>query len=140
VSAVVLDTNIVFSALLKGGATIRDVLLREDITCYAPNFLIAEIFKHKEKLLGQRKANTQEAEEFLLKILGRIHFVNENFVSTANYIHAYKLCGNVDEKDTPFVALALEMKALLWTRDKKLQQELQRNGFLSFFNEAKEGE
>jgi predicted nucleic acid-binding protein len=41
----------------------------------------------------------------------------------------------VDEKDTPFVALTLELKAELWTKDDTLKRGLIKKGFNSFFEE-----
>jgi len=43
------------------------------------------------------------------------------------------LCKDIDESDTPFVALTIELKALLWTGDKKLKEGLKKKGFISFF-------
>lgn len=42
------------------------------------------------------------------------------------------------KKDTPFVALALEMEAQLWTRDQELKDGLRRKGFDRFFDENEE--
>lgn len=65
----------------------------------------------------------------------QISFVNEEFISLGNMIHAYKLCSGIDEKDTVFVALSLELEAELWTQDKELKNGLQTKGFDNFFDE-----
>jgi predicted nucleic acid-binding protein len=51
----------------------------------------------------------------------------EETISTTNFIHAY------DEKDTPFVALTLEIEGVLWTKDEKLKVGLRKKGFNHFF-------
>ena len=68
-------------------------------------------------------------------MLHKINFINEEAVSAGNFIEAYKLCGDIDEKDTPFVALALELEAEFWTRDEILKRGLIKKGFNSFFAE-----
>jgi len=42
---------------------------------------------------------------------------------------------DVDEKDTPFVALSLELGFELWTRDQELIIGLKAKGFDQFYNE-----
>lgn len=54
----------------------------------------------------------------------KIHFVNEELIGVEHIITAYHLCKDVDEKDTPFVALAFEMNDELWTRDEELKESL----------------
>lgn len=44
----------------------------------------------------------------------------------------YDLCKDVDIKDTPFVALAIELGPSLWTGDKKLKEGLKQKGFDNF--------
>lgn len=83
--------------------------------------------------MKQTQATEDEVNEFLNKSLRNIHFVNEEMISTGSFVEAYRLCRDVDEKDTPFVALALELEGELWTRDKKLAQGLVRKGFAKFF-------
>ena len=57
---VVVDTNVVFSALRLKQSSIRDVLTDERYQFYAPKFLIVEIFKHKEKLLRNNKQHEDD--------------------------------------------------------------------------------
>lgn len=97
---------------------------------------MVEIFKHKEKLLNQTQVSEDEVNEFLNKSLRHIHFINEELISVGSFVEAYRLCGDVDEKDTPFVALTLAVEGELWTRDKALVEGLVRKGFNAFFDEA----
>lgn len=78
-----------------------------------------EIFKHKERILKTSKSGETELLELLEILLHRIKFINEEFIPTGNIIHAYKLCRDVDEKDTIFVALTLELEGLLFTFDEE---------------------
>jgi predicted nucleic acid-binding protein len=132
---VVVDTNILFSSLMAKNLKLRQVLEREDIRFYAPNFLMVEIFKHKERILQKSKAAEDEVYEILYKTLHKINFINEETISLGNFIAAYKLCADIDEKDTPFVALTLELEAELWTKDDTLKRGLIKKGFNSFFSE-----
>lgn len=135
---VIVDTNILFISLRKNGTKVREILGRRDYRFYAPNFLMVEIFKHKGKLLKQTNASEDEVNEFLNKSLRHIHFVNEELISIGSFVEAYRLCGDVDEKDTPFVALTLELEGEFWTRDNKLVQGLTRKGFTAFFDDDRD--
>ena len=129
---IIVDTNIIFAALRSKNAAYRKQLLSSEHSYYCPNFLIVEIFKHKERILIKSKADDAEVYEFLNKLQQKIHFVNESIISIGSIKEAYKLCKDVDEKDTPFIALALELKATVWTQDKKLINGISKKGFKSF--------
>lgn len=96
---------------------------------------MVEIFKHKERILKKSKATEEEVYEILYQTLHKITFINEETISLENFIEAYKLCGNIDEKDTPFVALTLETEGEFWTKDDALKRGLIKKGFDSFFDE-----
>lgn len=132
---VIIDSNIVFSALRGKSSLTRDKILNSQDKYYAPNFLIGEIFKHKERILKKSKASEEETLEYLLKILSRINFISEDSISTGNFIAAYRLCKDIDEKDTPFIALSLELEYELWTRDNELKSGLIKKGFDNFYEE-----
>jgi predicted nucleic acid-binding protein len=131
---IVLDTNLLFSALRSRNTTFREKLFSDEYTFYSSKYIIVEIFKHKERIFKNAKiADEGEVYEYLNEILQRIHFVNEDFVSLTNYTIAYKLCKDVDEFDTPFVALSLQLNAQLWSKDEKLKTGLRNKGFDNFF-------
>jgi len=55
-NSVVVDTNLIFSALIPKSSKIRELLFDPNLTFYAPNFLISEIYKHKDKLIKIRNS------------------------------------------------------------------------------------
>ncbi len=131
--SVVVDTNLIFSALVSKSSGIRDILFENSITFYCPNYLITEIYTHKEKLLKVSKLSQAELYLYFNGIMERINFVPLDFISTASRQKAYDLCKNVDFKDIPFVALAIELGAPIWTGDKKLKTGLRLNNFENFY-------
>jgi len=133
---IIIDTNIIFKALRSKYSNIRDILDNINFEFYCPNYLISEIFKHKERILKASKANEEDVYELLEKTLHRINFVNEEYISIGNLIYANKLCNNIDEKDTLFVALSLELDAEFWTKDDKLKNGLKKKGFDNFFDDS----
>lgn len=132
---IIIDSNIIFSALRGNNSLTREKILNSPDKYYAPNFLIGEIFKHKERILNKSKASEEETLEYLLKILSKIIFISEDSISTGNFVAAYRLCNEIDEVDTPFVALSLELGYDLWTRDEKLKIGLLKKGFNHFYEE-----
>ena len=50
-------------------------------------------------------------------------------ISENSFDHAFELCLDVDPKDTPYVALSIELDIPLWTNDKPLIQGLRRKGY-----------
>jgi predicted nucleic acid-binding protein len=130
---VIVDTNIIFKALRSRHSQIRNLLHHSGYSFFAPNFIVVEIFKHKERIVRASKVTEDEVLELLEKVLQNIKFVNEEFIGTGNLIHAHKLCSDIDEKDTLFVALTLELEGSLWTEDRELKNGLKRKGFDQFF-------
>lgn len=130
---IVVDTNILFSALLSKETPLRKYFFNKDYNFYTPNFVVVEIFKHKERIFKYAKSDESDVYEYLNSILKKLNFVNEEIISIENRQEAFRLCADVDQDDIPFVALALELDALLWTGDKKLRDGLIAKGFDSLF-------
>ena len=133
-NSVVIDTNMVFSALIPKASQIRDILFESNMNFYSPNILIAEIFKHKDKLLKSSKLTESEFDLYFNGIIKRINFIPTDFIGSVSRQKAYDLCFDVDIKDTPFVALSIDLEIPFWTGDKKLIEGLKQKGFHNFYN------
>ena len=124
----------IFSFLLYyQNSVILHTLLDDDYNFIAPNFILTEIFNHKEKITKHSKLSANELLELLNNLFSRIQFVTPDFISLSNFSKAINLCKDVDEKDTIFVALTIELNAELWTGDKRLKDGLKAKGFDQFF-------
>jgi predicted nucleic acid-binding protein len=132
---IVVDTNILFAAMRNNSIKIRAILSNPNFHFVAPNFLVVEIFKHKERILQKATGTEEEVIELLILLIQQVKFISESQIPTETIIHAFRLCKDEDEKDTLFVALALEYNALFWTRDEKLKRHLKTQGFDTFFEE-----
>ncbi len=131
---IVVDTNIIFSALVSGEeSTFAEFLLRSDNEFFACETTVVEIFKHKERILKFAKISDDDLARFYHTLLKRINLHKETLIALEHRKTAYDLCRDVDETDTPHVALTLDLKAVLWTGDKRLKEGLAKKGFNSFF-------
>ncbi|MBC7571387.1 MAG: DNA-binding protein [Spirosoma sp.] len=128
---IVIDSNILFSALLKADGRLAEIILNPAFqltnhTCY---FLYIEIFKYKERILKFSKLEEADLLEVLYRMVKRINFINEDSIDAQVWQQARQLTDSIDTKDTPFVALTLSLNATLWTGDRKLLEGLQAKGF-----------
>lgn len=133
---IVIDTNIVFSAVHAANSLTRQMLAtlpKRFVTC---NFPFVEVFKHKERIFKNSHATDDELYDYLEKVLQKIYFFNGELISTEGYFAAYHLCKDVDLKDILFVTLAIELGAPLWTRGTTLKDAIRAKGFDQFFNET----
>ena len=119
----VIDTNIVFSALI-GNKKAQNLILSKEII--APKIMLVELFKHKEKI---QKFAKDDINILLFELTKYIKIIDEDYLPTDYIQKAYNLCKNVDIKDIPFVALSLYLNIPLLTGDKKLINELKKFNF-----------
>ena len=57
-----------------------------------------------------------------------IEFIDPEIIQRESWIKGFELTSDVDEKDTPFVSLAIDLEGSLWTGDKKLIKGLRSKG------------
>jgi len=126
---IVLDSNIIFSALLSHENRFKYLIYSKQFEFFSCNFLFVEVFKNKTKLENISKLNEEELLTQLGNILSKIQFIPEELIPKAIFNRAYRLCKDVDENDTPFVALALFLGAKFLTGDKRLTEALKKKGF-----------
>ena len=113
----VIDSNILFAALLKEGGT-SDILFKH--TLYAPEFIFEEFKKYKNYLKGKTKRMEEDFNElFDLFERNAILIPKEEidpFIEKAEKI-------SPDAKDVPYLALALKLRCGLWSNDKDLKEK-----------------
>ena len=131
---VVVDANILFSALLKTPNIYAETILLSEHSFYSPKFVFVELFKYKEKIIKYAKLPENDVLELLYRLLKSIRMMEEDQISTYNLQQAYNLCEGVDLKDIPFVALTLDLDGKLWTKDDTLKKGLIKKGFGSFYS------
>jgi predicted nucleic acid-binding protein len=131
---VVVDANLAFKALAAGRGDLRDRIGPSGaLVFHAPRFLFVELFKHKERLAAAARVDEPEILEALHTLVSRLEFVNETNIPLGTWMEAYRLCREIDEKDTPYVALTLHLDGRLWTDDGALKAGLRARGFDRFF-------
>jgi predicted nucleic acid-binding protein len=130
---VVIDTNILFSALLRRDSQFMRVILGSDRLFFICESTIVELFKHKERIVEISKLSEEEVIRLFYILLRHVTVSKEDLIDPDVRKKAYELCQDIDETDTPHVALAIHLDALLWTGDKTLKKGLRQRGFDQFF-------
>ncbi|MEM9324715.1 MAG: PIN domain-containing protein [Bacteroidota bacterium] len=128
---VVVDTNIIFSALLNTSSSIAGFLLTTTpFEFFAPSYLQTELSKHQEKLMKLHGSiSIEEFVELRFLVTRKINFISEYQIEQEYWQKAHDLTAKVDNDDAAFVALALQLNASLWTGDKRLIHGIQSKGF-----------
>ena len=128
---IIVDTNIVFSALLNTKSTIGDLLFNSDnfLEFYSCSYRRYEIEKHWNKLKRISKLSDIELEESKFRVLTKINFINEELIPKKIWMEAEIITKNIDIDDSDFIALTKYIKGYLWTGDKKLYNGLKKKDF-----------
>lgn len=119
---IIVDTNIVFSAILNTNSRIGQILIsgQEIYDFYAPKYLRDEILEHREKLKKRANLSDDEFLEVYEIVMKNITILNHSIIDKRYYRKAIGLCEDIDLDDIPFVSFSLFLKCNLWTGDKKL--------------------
>lgn len=128
---IIVDTNIVFSALLSSGNRIGKIILHSErnIQLFSCNFLKTELEKHHDKLVKLSKLSNSELAELEHILTHKITFIDERLLPSKLLLQTEELLASIDPKDTPFVALAIHLNGKLWTGDMQLYRGLKSKKF-----------
>jgi len=133
---IVVDTNIVFNAILNSQSWIGQILLHSDksVIFYSPHFLQIEIQNHFRKIKKITKLSDNEMYELIELLYSSIHFISEELIPKESLLIADKLTADVDFDDVLFVALSIHLNCKVWTGDKVLVNALMKKVFKRFIN------
>lgn len=142
-NAYVIDSNLIFSAILNIKSGIGQFILKSNdynLTFYAPKYLKSEITKHLYKILSISSLTEVEVNLLIDKIYDYISFIDDKIIPFDEYVKAMRIVRDIDPDDVTFVALANYMNLSLWTGDTKLYNGLKKIGFANVvnFDELKE--
>jgi predicted nucleic acid-binding protein len=129
---IVVDSNIVFSAILNTQSKIGQLIINGSrfFDFYTVGLLKEEIIEHKNKILHLTKFSQTQFEDTFQIIVSRISFIDDILLTDDEINKATDLVAEIDENDALFVALNNHLYANLWTGDKRLVNGLKEKGYL----------
>ncbi len=132
---IVVDTNIIFSCLLKTNGTIGDLFFNSDgiFEFYSCTYMRFEIDKHWLKIMRISKLSDEQLTEVRFKVFSKINFINEELIPEKIWLKSEELVSGIDLDDVDFIALTKYLNASLWTGDLELYNGLKLNGFKKVF-------
>jgi len=128
---VIVDTNIIFSAILNAKSRIGEILFNnnEQLEFYSSDYLREEIERHRNKILEIAKTSEEQVNEVIFQLYKRINFISDQQIPYQNWAESVPMVRDIDMDDLPFVALTSYLEGLLWTGDIKLLNGLRAKGF-----------
>ena len=125
---IVVDTNIVFSAILNTNSKISKIILqpKSKLNLYSTDQLEYELAEHWSKLKRISKYSEIELHKTSTLITSKIKFISAELIPRILFINAEKLTTDIDIDDTEFVALTEHIRGKLWTGDKELIKGLKK--------------
>ncbi|PIN75091.1 hypothetical protein COV18_05030 [Candidatus Woesearchaeota archaeon CG10_big_fil_rev_8_21_14_0_10_37_12] len=117
----VIDANIIFSALIKDSYT-RYFLLFSNHSFCVPEFVFEEINKHILEIKEKTGLSQPEIKEILFNILTHSKI---NIIPFEEFQNLKDQAAGIspDPDDIHYVALALKQKCAIWSNDKKLKEK-----------------
>jgi len=115
----VIDANILFSALIKEGRT-EELMLNENICLFAPEFLLTEFQKYEKIIIEKTRRSKEEFQE-LVALLRKVIITVPNSGTKPYQKQAKKI--SPDPNDSDYFALALKLNCAIWSNDKKLKDQ-----------------
>ncbi len=119
---IVLDSNIIFSALIKD-SIIRELILNFPGKLLFPEYIFEEIIEHKEELAEKLGLNKGKLEFILNNLLKNVKIVPTILLEEYKQ-EATELMKNLDIDDILFIACALKYpNSSIWSNDKNLRKQ-----------------
>lgn len=123
-AGVVADTNILISALLKDHSINARLIKSGYFDVYFPEYGLKEIAGYHAYIDAKRKRSSQlialeYAQSFLLKAIQVVPLD----LYRPRIKDAFEIMKKIDEKDAPFLALAMQLGCPIWSNDKHFQRQ-----------------
>lgn len=115
----IIDANALFSVLIKKSRS-EEILFRSEVHLFAPEFLFEEFRKYETTIIGKTSRNVGDFYNLLDILKKRITVIpNEETQDCMEEARAL----SPDQNDADYFALALKMRAAIWSNDKVLKEK-----------------
>jgi len=119
---IVLDTNILMSALIKDSTT-RKLIVQSDWEFYYPEVSLHEVRKHKNLILQKSGMGEEEFTRLFNQLLSHIKIIPEEYINR-NLDEANIILGKIDINDVVFLATALSISdSVIWSDDRHFEKQ-----------------
>ncbi|MCK5107889.1 MAG: hypothetical protein KAQ83_04125 [Nanoarchaeota archaeon] len=119
---IILDTNIILSALIKNSIT-REIIVKSEWDFYYPKLALSEIKKYENLIITKAKINKNEYLILMQKLFRYIRIIQDDKIKL-NLCVADKIMGHIDPKDVIFVASNLYIEdSIIWSDDKDFDKQ-----------------
>lgn len=132
---VIADSNIFFASLIAPNGEIATILKDKNMQFLAPDYIIEEVKDHIDIIQKKRKKNKTKRQILvdLDLLLKNIIIIPLEELSNKNIQKAFSIVKDVDEDDYAFIAMHLQYKHKIWSRDEELINGLTERGYGHFF-------
>ena len=132
---VIVDSNIFFASLIAPNGEIATILKDKNMQFLAPDYIIEEVKDHIDIIQKKRKKNKTKRQILvdLDLLLKNITIIPLEELSNKNIQKAFSIVKDVDEDDYAFIAMHLQYKHKIWSRDEELINGLTERGYGHFF-------
>jgi len=121
---IVADTNILISALLKDNSINSQLIKAKIFSIYFPDYGLKEINKYKRYIIAKRIRNSQSLSfDFAEKYIFEDIIITPFDLYRKKIREASEIMKNIDEKDAPILALAMQLCCPIWSNDKHFMMQ-----------------
>jgi hypothetical protein len=132
---VIADSNIFFGALITPNGELATILKDKNMQFLAPDYILEEVKEHLDIIQEKRKKDKTKRKILadLALLIKNITIVPLEELTKENIQKAFSIVKDVDEDDYAFIAMHLQCKHKIWSRDEELINGLTEKGYGDFF-------
>lgn len=132
---VIADSNIFFGALITPNGELATILKDKNMQFLAPDYILEEVKEHLDIIQEKRKKDKTKRKILadLALLIKNITIVPLEELTKENIQKAFSIVKDVDEDDYAFIAMHLQYKHKIWSRDEELINGLTEKGYGDFF-------
>jgi predicted nucleic acid-binding protein len=116
----IIDANIFMAALISSKGKTRDLLFKDNLVLFAPEYLLKEFEKYRNYIIKKSGLSKEDFNLALNLVSSRVNFIPfsefKQFIARSDKI-------SPDPDDTEYFALALKLGFPIWSNDKLLKKQ-----------------